>query len=279
MMISHLNTSRHACRGLVIALHCSGAGAAQWRPLAAALGTTYELSAPEHYGSASAGPWTGEQPFTLAVEAARTIALIDRASHPVHLIGHSYGGGVALHAAIARRNRIASLSLYEPSAFHLLVGMGEKATHALAEITAVARDCAVGTITGDYRRAAANFVDYWNGPGAWDALRPDIRDCLTRWLPKATLDFHALFGEPTPLAAYGDLPFPVLAMRGEHAPAPTRLIAEALAGVLADGRLVTIAGAGHMGPLTHAEPVNAEIVAHIRTADAAQYDTHRTAAA
>jgi pimeloyl-ACP methyl ester carboxylesterase len=37
----------------------------------------------------------------------------------VHLVGHSYGG-VALHAVLARKDRAASLTLYEPSAFHLL---------------------------------------------------------------------------------------------------------------------------------------------------------------
>src|SRR6266536_155294 len=36
---------------------------------------------------------------------------------PVHLIGHSYGGGVALRVAVERSNRIASLTLYEPAAF------------------------------------------------------------------------------------------------------------------------------------------------------------------
>src|SRR6266536_1481912 len=38
-------------------------------------------------------------------------------SAPVHLIGHSYGGGVALRVAVERSNRIASLTLYEPTAF------------------------------------------------------------------------------------------------------------------------------------------------------------------
>src|SRR5262245_12500855 len=104
----------------VIALHCSGAGAAQWRGLRDALGADYELNAPEHYGCESAGPWTGAHAFSLADEAARTIALIDESEHRVHLVGHSYGGGVALHVALARPEKLASLTLYEPSAFHLL---------------------------------------------------------------------------------------------------------------------------------------------------------------
>lgn len=257
---------RHAAGGLVIALHCSGAGAAQWRQLGAALEPRYELNAPEHYGTESGGPWMGERPFTLAEEAARTVALIDQSQRDVHLVGHSYGGGVALRVAIERPSRISSLTLYEPSAFYLLAAIGEARAHA--EIRAVARACAEGVITGDHRSAAARFVDYWNGSGSWEGLRPDIKTSLIRWLPKAALDFHALFSEPTPLTAYSRLSVPVLLMRGEHAPAPTRLIAEVLSRAFAHGRLVTVGGAGHMGPLTHAEEVNRSIVAHIEAAGA-----------
>jgi hypothetical protein len=38
------------CRGRVIALHCSAAGASQWSCFAEVLGGRYELLAPEHYG-------------------------------------------------------------------------------------------------------------------------------------------------------------------------------------------------------------------------------------
>ena len=51
-------------------------------------------------------------------------------------------------------------------------------------------------------------------------------------------------------------------------PSPTRVIAEGLAELLPASRLVDIAGAGHMGPLTHAPEVSALIVRHIVEAEA-----------
>jgi uncharacterized protein YjiS (DUF1127 family) len=68
--ISRLQTQPADPRALVIALHCSGAGAAQWGHLAETLGGGYEVAAPEHYGSESTGPWGGEHAFTLADAAA-----------------------------------------------------------------------------------------------------------------------------------------------------------------------------------------------------------------
>jgi pimeloyl-ACP methyl ester carboxylesterase len=254
---------RPACRGRVIALHCSGAGAGQWRSLAETLGAQYDVLAPEHYGCETSGAWTGEHAFTLADEAARTIALVDKSEKQVHLVGHSYGGGVALHVALTRPGRIASMALYEPSAFHLLRQMGEPGAKAHAEIAGVARCIRDGVATGDYRGAVAAFVDYWNGPGAWDVLRPAAQTGLIRWAPKGPLDFRALMDEPTPASAYCDLSFPVLMLRGERAPRPTRMIAERLSELLPESRLTVIRGAGHMGPLTHAPEVSAQIARHI----------------
>jgi pimeloyl-ACP methyl ester carboxylesterase len=239
------------------------------------MGSGYEVLAPEHYGSESTGPWTGEHAFTLADDAARAIALVFESEENVLLVGHSYGGGVALHVALARPDRIASMALYEPSAFHLLRSMGEPGARASAEIARVARRICEGIITGDYRGAVAAFVDYWNGRGAWDRLRPSAQRALIRWAPKAPLDFRALIDDPTPADAYRSLPFPVLIMRGEHAPDPTRVIAEGLLRLLPQSRLKVVDGAGHMGPLTHAPEVAAAMMQHIISADAAASRTPR----
>jgi hypothetical protein len=78
MPTQHLSPADSAS---VIALHCSGAGAGEWRQLSETLGPAYTLFAPEHYGCEQTGPWTGTHAFTLADEAARTIHLIDRSEN------------------------------------------------------------------------------------------------------------------------------------------------------------------------------------------------------
>jgi pimeloyl-ACP methyl ester carboxylesterase len=165
--------------------------------------------------------------------------------------------------ALARPDRIASMALYEPSAFHLLARMGAAAAASRAEIGNLVQRVNEGILTGNIRATAAHFVDYWNGAGAWAKLRPSVQAALMRWAPKAPLDFHALINEPEPVSHYQNLRFPVLLLCGENARLPSRAISEHLADVLPDSRLVTVAGAGHMGPLTHATEVSALIVRHM----------------
>jgi pimeloyl-ACP methyl ester carboxylesterase len=266
MLTSLISPLRRERRGPVIALHCSGGGASQWCHLTEALDGAYTVLAPELYGSETTGHWTGEHAFALADEAARIVALIDASDEKVHLVGHSYGGGVALKVALSRPRRVAGMALYEPTAFHLLKQLGAAGEAALAEIAGVAGRMGRGIVAGDYRGAVAGFVDYWNGAGAWDGLKPHVQSALVRWAPKGPLDFRALIEEPTPAEAYRMLRCPVLLLRGEHAPRPARLIAESLAELLPMSRLAVVGGAGHMGPLTHAAEVAATIARHIAAA-------------
>ncbi|WP_210211029.1 alpha/beta hydrolase [Mesorhizobium sp. M9A.F.Ca.ET.002.03.1.2] len=261
---SILCVSRQARRApLVVALHCSGGSARQWRKFAERLDEGCRFVAPDLIGAPGGSSWAGSGTFSLADEAAGTIEMIDNHEGPVHLVGHSYGGGLALHIAAMRPHRLASLGLYEPSAFHLLNGMGSEGRVAFEEISAVAGAIAEGLNNGSYRAAAACFVDYWNGPGTFAAMKPDLQAELVRFLSKASLDFHALIHEPTHVGEYSRFGFPVVILRGEHAPVPTRLIAQELVSRIPAAIGVIIPGAGHMGPMTHADVVADRLVRDI----------------
>jgi len=250
-------------RPTVIALHCSGSSGRQWQSLGEALGDRFALVAPELYGCGTRDQWNGERAFTLAEEAATAVAVIDAERAPVHLVGHSQGGAVALRVACMRPTRVASLSLYEPTAFHVLKHMGEDGVAALAEIRELAADIDRGVASGAYRAAAQRFVDYWNGDGSFVALKPQVQADMVRYAPKSGLDFRASIDERTPLAALRRLRIPTLLLRGEHGPMSTAAIVRKLLPVMRSVVACDVADAGHMGPLTHAAAVNGAIMRHI----------------
>ena len=128
---------------------------------------------------------------------------------------------MALYIALSRPNKIATMTLYEPSAFHLLRRMGEAGGRAFAEMSGVARRLGECIVSGDYRAGVADFIDYWGNPGHLEGDASGCAKCFDPLVPKGPPDFHALIEDPTPEKAYRLLNFPVLICAVKHAPLPT----------------------------------------------------------
>lgn len=250
---------------LAVLLHSSGASAAQWRALAETLAQHYRVIAPDLYGYGATPHWAGRGPFSLCHEAAIVHALLERLGAPAHLVGHSYGGAVALHVAAMAEHELLSLTLIEPVAFHLLRGGDAADGDALHEIMGVVDGVTRSLLCGDYAGGFCRFVDYWTGCGAWTALSPARRDALAPRLAKVALDFHATLTEPTRLDDARAIGVPALLIQGAATKEPTRRICHHLARTLPEARHHTIDGAGHMAPLTHGDAVNPLVAAHLAT--------------
>ncbi|HEY3820032.1 MAG TPA: alpha/beta hydrolase [Polyangiaceae bacterium] len=246
----------------VVALHSSGLSARQWRRLASALTDQgFRAVVPDLVGHGRSPEWPETAPFTFDVDVEHVSELLESLGEPVHLVGHSYGAFVGLLAARAAPSRIRSLVLYEPVAFGLLDPV--KDVDAAEELKAVG-------MTWDpspegRERWLESFVDYWGGSGAWTALREDARAEFRRvaWVMHRAV--VSLVKDETPASAYEGIEAPVLLMTGERSTLAAHAVIRRLAAALRDARVRTVPGAGHMGPLSHAEVVNGAIVEWIRT--------------
>jgi pimeloyl-ACP methyl ester carboxylesterase len=247
----------------VVLLHSTGASSAQWRALAQRLCSRFHVIAPDLYGYGASANWSGRGVFRLADEARLVHALLDRLDEPAHLVGHSYGGAVALDVARTHGALLRSLTLIEPVAFFLLA-IGDAAdAAAMREITEVAAVVGRSLACGDYAGGCGHFVDYWSGPGTWARLASEQRDALAARLSKVALDFQATIHEPVHLAELQRIAVPTLLLQGSCTAAPTRRICRRLAHTLPGVRVRTIDGANHMAPFTHRDEVNDLVVANL----------------
>jgi pimeloyl-ACP methyl ester carboxylesterase len=76
---------------------------------------------PDLYGSGNSPPWPAGRELTLADEVALLEPVFEAAGESFHLVGHSYGGAVAVRAALTHPGRFLSLVLIEPVLFGLLL--------------------------------------------------------------------------------------------------------------------------------------------------------------
>jgi pimeloyl-ACP methyl ester carboxylesterase len=251
---------------VVVLLHSSPSTKSQWRALVQRLAPTHRTLAIDLLGYGDApGPGVFDG-FGLADEVRHIDAVLAQrlAPHePFHLIGHSYGGAVALRLAQVHAPRVRSLALYEPTAFQL-VAPGDLVIDATRRLAANFTDCTGDPVEAELQ--TRRFVDFWNGAGAFDAQPEPRRAALVRAMPKVRYDFRAIFGDaghPEVLAA---LRVPTCLIAGRTTPACAHRVIAALAGAVRAREMHWVA-AGHMAPVTHPERVNPLFEAFVRRAD------------
>src|SRR5262249_35674536 len=211
----------------VVCLHCSASTSGQWRPLMEQLADRYHLIAPDLYGCGKSDRWPGERPLWIDDEIAFLAPAFERAGGRFHLVGHSFGGAIALKAALGLKPRLASLVLYEPVLFAVLL-RAEPQSAAAREIIAVRDD----VVSGDSKAAAERFIDYWMGGGTWAATPEARRGTLVDAVKAQKPEWHSAFNEPTPLEAFAALDVPTLLMTGTASTAAARGVARLVGGTL-----------------------------------------------
>jgi pimeloyl-ACP methyl ester carboxylesterase len=246
----------------VVLLHSGGMSSRQWRKLGDALAASHRVVAPDFLGSGDNPPWPDDQPFDVTQDVDMIGRLLEGLGEPAHLVGHSYGGLVALTVARRAPARVRSLTVYDPVAFGVLRAAEDAEglrDLARAEGSPLFTDAERGGDDGWFEV----FVDYWNGAGAWRALAPAARESFLRVGRKVFHEVCSLMKDRTPASAYAVVDASALLLGGEQSPAAARRVVALLAEALPRARAQTVAGAGHMGPLTHAAIVNEMIAGHI----------------
>jgi pimeloyl-ACP methyl ester carboxylesterase len=233
-------------------LHSSGLSGRQWRRLASELVTSGKRAiVPDLTGHGRSEPWLEPLPFSFRTDVLRVTEIL-RAAAPAHVVGHSYGALLALHVALASPGSVRSLSLFDPVTFGVL----DRAKDQDARAILASLDLTWGPAAADRERFLAGFVDFWGGAGAWLSLREEARAEFRRvgWVVREGV--RSLTEDTTPAEAYAIFRFPVSLVTGELSPLPAQRVIERLAEAIPGAHVTAIPGAGHMGPMTHADAVN-----------------------
>ena len=261
-------------------LHSSLSSHRQWLPLVNALKGQFQCILVDLQGYGAAGSrW---QPSTACLNQPQQYRMADEAkplvaelaalnlASPLTLIGHSFGGALALHTALSQQIAVKQLILFEPVVFHLLKPENYRQTphqHNRSEAKSLLteiHELAAKLPTLSKQAGAECFIDYWQASGFFAGLPSKMQSMLAQQVKKVTFDFAALIGEPCTLVDYQRLQQPILLMTGQQSRRSATFLAEQLASQLPNCSFQQVS-TGHMGPVTHAELVNPMIVNYLHS--------------
>jgi pimeloyl-ACP methyl ester carboxylesterase len=245
----------------IVMLHCSSGSSGAWAPIMNHLGRDYRVLAPDLLGYGRTAPWPRNAPLAPDAELGVVEAMLDIAGRPAHLVGHSYGGTVALRAARHFPRQIASLTLIEPVAFHLLRRADEP--DGWREIAALAERHVALVGEGRDAAAAEAFVTYWMNSKAGQQIGEPAHDSAVRTAAKVAAEWRLMFAAEDDRDAIAEIDAPTLLICGERTRTPARRVVEVLCRALPHTLHYEIAHAGHMSPLTHPADIAEAIRRHV----------------
>ena len=141
---------------VVMLVHSSVSGARQWRRLMEGLKDRFFVRAVNLFGYGKTPPWFSDQTQTLDDQARLVEAALPANADEVYLVGHSFGGSVAMKAAARLGDRVSKIVLLETNPFYLLAQAGSD--DAFAEAMDL-RNCIkkFGAL-GEWATAAEDFL-------------------------------------------------------------------------------------------------------------------------
>lgn len=187
--------------------------------------------------------------------------LLSRIGQPTHIVAHSFGGLAALAHAMDGQRKPASLVLVEANPFGILKTSQE---FDLYEMFGAMTRVYFAEFEMKKPDAARHVIDFYGGPGCFDAFPAKVRDYVVKTTSSNILDWSSGTAFEPPLSCYGAITAPSLVVRGGKGhPAMVR-IAELIAAAIPNTQLETIGDGSHFLPASHPQELAGLVDAHIQ---------------
>jgi pimeloyl-ACP methyl ester carboxylesterase len=236
---------------------------AAWRPVIAAWQNRFRCVTTSLPGYGRTAERRTTHDTSLARLAETVESVIAKAGGRVHLVGHSFGGLVALAVALRNRVALASLVMVEAPAVEVLRDE-DRLYREFRRMT----EAYFADFEGGNREAIAAMMDFYGGAGSFASWPPRVRAYAAEKTPVNILDWANAYEFSVPAATLAAIEIPVLVVRGGDSPAAMQRLSALLHERIGGSGLATVGGAAHFMIATHAGEVAGLIARHVQGAEA-----------
>jgi len=246
-----------ADRAPLLLIHGSPGNGDMWNNVAAALPAEIDVFKPTLPGHA-----TNDQTFLADTDVSTIVAqleaLLPENKPAVDVVGHSFGGVVALRLALRGIVPVRRLLLLEPVAMPIFEATGK--SEAFAAVRNVFDDYIARHEAGE-ANAVSRMIDFWFGPDSYARMPEPVQGYLKANTAINIRDVRATFRETYDLNELAAFRTPSLIAYGSKSPPETTAIATTLADCLGAAETRMIEGADHAMLTTHPTQIAALIEA------------------
>jgi pimeloyl-ACP methyl ester carboxylesterase len=237
---------------------------AAWRPIISDLSSRFRSVTTSLLGYGGTVERRTASDPSISHEAEVLESVVRKAGGPVHLVGHSFGGLVALVVALRNQVPLSSLVILEAPAMELLRAEGEDRDYSLfREMTEA---YFAGFASGNAGAIAA-MIDFYGGPGTFASWPPRVCAYAERTTPVNIVDWASAYGFPLSATSLAAIRLPVIVARGGASHPAMQRANALLSERINQAALVTIDGAAHFMVATHATEVAHLIEKHVACAE------------
>jgi pimeloyl-ACP methyl ester carboxylesterase len=238
---------------------------AAWRPMMAAWGSRFRCVTTSLLGYGGTAERRSSRDPSIWHEVDIVESVIRKTGGPVHLVGHSFGGLVALAVALRNRVSLASLAVIETPAAELLRDNGDRQHYrAFRHMT----DGYFAAFASGNVEAITTMIDFYGGAGTFASWPPNVRAYAVETTAVNMLDWASAYGFPLSAAALASIDIPALVLWGKLSHPAVQRANALLAACIIGAVSVEIKAAAHFMIATHANHVSRLIAEHVMGAQA-----------
>jgi pimeloyl-ACP methyl ester carboxylesterase len=238
---------------------------AAWRPVVSKLEQRFRCVSTSLLGYGGTEERRTASDPSIDHECDAVESVIEAAGGRVHLVGHSFGGLVALAVAMRGKVELASLTVIEAPAASILLELGEQEHYAA--FRGLTRGYFADYADGNAEAISA-VIDFYGGAGTFASWPQRVRAHAVETTSVNMLDWASAYGFRLSPAALSAVDLPTSVVIGAMSHPGVQRANELISACIDGASLFTIGDAAHFLIATHARQLAHVVAAQVAEGEA-----------